>query len=132
MGSVAAEPEADGILLYYHFTPLGNERSEEERRWMEELCLRLGLVGRVRVARDGINCTLGGRMEALQEHAKQVARHFAAPDIDFKLSVSTGPKNDACRRQSGFTKLSIMTCKVRSIRNRRRHQALFISSNIAC
>lgn len=50
---------------------------------------------RVRVALDGVNCTLGGTVAALERHMEGVRSHdmIRGQDIDFKLSISTGPRN---------------------------------------
>lgn len=60
-------------------------------------CLRWHVVmrARVRVALDGVNCTLGGDAAALGRHVAGVKEHalIRGEDIDFKLSASQGPRN---------------------------------------
>ena len=46
-----------GILLYYKYVDL-TARQEEVKQWFLTLCGELELKGRIRVARDGINCTV--------------------------------------------------------------------------
>ncbi len=48
-----------GILLYYAYRPLPSDDREALAVWYEETCRALGLVGRLRVAWDGVNATLG-------------------------------------------------------------------------
>lgn len=64
--------------------------------------LRQGLVGRVRVALDGLNATLGGSMAALRAHIASVEARFGegGPPIDFKLAESEGRRNTAVMQQS--------------------------------
>lgn len=72
-------------------------------------------VGRVRVALDGLNATLGGSMAALRQHAAVVQERFgdlaAGPPIDFKLAVNRGRKNDAAVAGSKFDRLTVAACK---------------------
>lgn len=53
------------------------------------------IVCRVRVALDGVNCTLGGSLAALRRHIASVTAHtiLQGGDIDFKLSASRGARN---------------------------------------
>jgi len=57
--------QQDGVLLYYKYCELADSTAALAA-WLEEGCARLGLRGRVRVARDGVNATLRGSMPALQ------------------------------------------------------------------
>ncbi|CAM9538907.1 unnamed protein product [Chrysoparadoxa australica] len=67
------------------------------------------VVGRVRVALDGVNCTIGGTMEQLLEHIEQVKTHpvIQGHDIDFKLSKSNGALSHKAKIESGFEHLSV-------------------------
>eukprot|EP00887_Chlorella_sp_A99_P007560 scaffold28.g7560.t1 len=101
----------EGVLLYYWYCDLRGARQREAAAWLEALCARLGLVGRVRVAADGINVTVGGRLAALREHAAAVAARFS-PAIDFKLSASLrGRRSAAAAAQSHFTRLRVQLCR---------------------
>ena len=53
-----AKTSCEGILLYYKYVDLAS-RQEDLRQWFLTLCKELQLKGRIRVARDGINCTVG-------------------------------------------------------------------------
>lgn len=52
-----AMTSCEGILLYYKYVDLAS-RQEDVRQWFLTLCEELQLKGRIRVARDGINCTV--------------------------------------------------------------------------
>ena len=56
------------ILLFYRFTPLADP--EAVRCWQQELCLRLGLRGRIIVSPHGINATVGGDIDACKAYLK--------------------------------------------------------------
>jgi len=99
-------PAAEGVLLYYYFTPLST-RQIEEQQWYIDSCSELKLVGRVRVARDGVNATLGGNYQNLQKHAYQVAERYHTDSIDFKLTTSSGRKNEQCAIESKFNQLTV-------------------------
>ncbi|KAI3426290.1 hypothetical protein D9Q98_008663 [Chlorella vulgaris] len=102
-----------GVLLFYAYRDLSSTQ-QEVCQWYESLCSRQGLVGRVRVALDGLNATLGGSMAALRLHIDAVEARFGkggAP-IDFKLAPSDGGiQNAAATQQSGFDRLSVQACK---------------------
>ena len=114
--SALAENDKEGVLLYYKYVDLcsldkgGREGLYE---WMKSNCERLNLVGRVRVAHDGLNATLGGKVCNLREHARQlVLRDPAAFDgTDFKLQVSEGAVNEDVEVESGFHQLSVQLTK---------------------
>ena len=113
MPSTTMEADQEGVLLYYFYSPLAG-RQEAERRWLEKQCTEAQLVGRVRVAQDGLNSTLGGSLPALRAHIAAVQERYAAvggADIDFKLAASRGSKSAACAAESGFTSLKVQLCK---------------------
>ncbi|KAL4519970.1 hypothetical protein Ndes2437B_g04392 [Nannochloris sp. 'desiccata'] len=97
---------AEGVLLYYYFIPLST-RQLEEQQWYMDSCSDLKLVGRCRVARDGVNCTLGGNYQNLQKHASQVAERYNTDSIDFKLTISAGRKNEQSAAESKFNQLTV-------------------------
>lgn len=62
-----------GVLLYYGYRDLTCDGAQKAvAEWYESTCTELGLVGRVRVARDGVNATLGGDMDKLKEHMEGI------------------------------------------------------------
>ncbi|GMH44089.1 hypothetical protein BSKO_12023 [Bryopsis sp. KO-2023] len=97
-----------GVLLYYKYVDL-LERREEVEAFYATRCRELNLRGRVRVARDGVNATLGGFKDCLEIHIEEVKNHtvLAGDDVDFKLARSDGPRNRLTTLESGFDKLSI-------------------------
>ncbi|EFJ49333.1 hypothetical protein VOLCADRAFT_120801 [Volvox carteri f. nagariensis] len=106
-------PEPQGILLYYKYVPLHGNDAEDVQRFYTELCGRLDLRGRIRVARDGVNVTVGGSMAALQAHITAVSEHpvLQGADIDFKLASSGGPRNEATRAETKMDRLVVRLCE---------------------
>lgn len=132
---------ARGVLLYYFYPSStgttgggGAERGarvggevrftaaeREELARFYEATLREagGVVGRVRVALDGLNATLGGPVDALKLHVRDVRAHpllsaLGAAGIDFKLQrypESDGEEDPAraaqVRAETGFDRLSV-------------------------
>ena len=56
------------IILYYKFTPIKDPLTM--RLWQQSLGQLLNLRGRIIVAQDGINGTLGGEVEALRAYKR--------------------------------------------------------------
>ena len=88
------------IILFYKFAPLTDLASVA--LWQEEVCRHLNLRGRIIVAKQGINGTLGGRLADLKAYKKAVNLLPLLRGIDYKWSVGGS---------SNFPKLSV---KVRS------------------
>ena len=73
--------------------------------WQRSLCARLGLKGRVRLASEGINATLAGSAEGIQEYIRSMnsegpsegphAGHALFADIAYKFSTSDRDPFDA-------------------------------------
>ncbi|KAL3681523.1 hypothetical protein R1sor_024479 [Riccia sorocarpa] len=99
----------EGILLYYKFARIDDP--EETKNWLFNLCSSLGLLGRIRVAPDGINITVGGKMAALQEHIKAVSSNAMFDGTDFKLASCSPPGDCKAAAECGFTSLSARTVK---------------------
>lgn len=70
------------ILLFYKYVTL--EDPVAIQTWQLRLCKRLGLTGRVIVATEGINGTLGGTIEATESYKKAMEEHPLFGGIDFK------------------------------------------------
>ncbi|KAL6751366.1 hypothetical protein V8C86DRAFT_2779708 [Haematococcus lacustris] len=106
------EPD-QGVLLYYCYLRQIQEDVHSVAAWYEERCDARGLKGRVRVAEDGVNVTLGGSMAALEHHICDVRRHpvLGQYSPDFKLSASQGALNTRSRAETGFAALAIRRCK---------------------
>ena len=84
------------ILLFYKYTPLKNPI--EVMHWQRALCTPLGLRGRIILATEGINATLGGTTEATDLYISVMNKHPDFKGIDFKTSPG-GAEN--------FPKLSV-------------------------
>jgi predicted sulfurtransferase len=81
------------------------------KAFIERSCA--GLRGRVRVAYDGINATIGGPRARLLQHIRDVRSHpvlsggGGGPAIDFKLAASGGPRTEAAAAATNFHRLSV-------------------------
>lgn len=84
------------VILYYKFVPVADPAIT--MRWQRELCTRLGLKGRVIVAPQGINGTLGGDIENVREYKREMNRSVLFKNIMYKWSDGTGQE---------FPKLSV-------------------------
>lgn len=76
------------IILYYKYTPIDDPKKlvESER----QLCEKLGLKGRILIASEGINGTLEGTTEAVNEYVTNLVSDPRFADINIKRSVGTG------------------------------------------
>ncbi|MBI2344530.1 rhodanese-related sulfurtransferase [Candidatus Dependentiae bacterium] len=72
------------ILLYYKYVQIPNPIAIQ--KWQKELCSSLGLTGRILLAHEGINGTVGGSNEATQAYIKAMNEHPLFSDIDFKTA----------------------------------------------
>ena len=52
--------DLDKVILYYAFTPIADPTAL--MLWQKNLCETLSLKGRIIIAEQGINGTLGGKM----------------------------------------------------------------------
>lgn len=88
------------MILYYKFVEVSDPTSV--MYWQRNLCERLGLKGRIIIAEQGINGTLGGPIKAVKAYVKEMKTHPLFKGTEFKWS--DGSAED-------FPKLSV---KVRS------------------
>lgn len=72
------------IALYYHFAPLDDPQAIA--LWQRELCKRLGLTGRIIIAPQGINGTVGGPIKAVKEYVKNTRGYAGFKDLEIKWS----------------------------------------------
>ena len=84
------------ILLFYKYVPINDP--EAVKREQELWCGELGLKGRTIIAGEGINSTLEGRKESVQEYVRRMQNDPRFSDIVYKKSKGTG---------NAFPKLSI-------------------------
>jgi predicted sulfurtransferase len=78
------------ILLFYKYTYL--EYPKQILKWQHALCTRLNLKGRIILAHEGINATLGGKHKALEGYKKAMEKHPLFSEVDYK--ESTGGSED--------------------------------------
>ena len=70
------------ILLFYKYVDI--EQPEIVQTWMRNLCSDLGLTGRIILAEEGINGTVGGSDEAAQQFIIAMSNNPLFTNIDFK------------------------------------------------
>jgi UPF0176 protein len=76
------------IILFYNFTDI--ENPEALRVSQRELCERLNLKGRILLAEEGINATLEGTKEAIEEYKAALRSDPRFANTNFKESAGTG------------------------------------------
>ncbi len=74
------------ILLFYKFTRIDNPTKESLIH--KEICLALGLKGRILMNEEGINGTVAGTSEAIALYRAYMNQHRLFKKIDFKESHS--------------------------------------------
>lgn len=75
---------AGKVLLYYKYVEI--EYPEQVAKWQRTVCQELGLKGRIIIAHEGINGTVGGTQEATQQYKLAMESHPLFSGIDFKES----------------------------------------------
>ena len=98
------DPEARATLLYDAYVAISEAERADICAFLTESCSRVGLVGRIRVALDGLNTCLGGTVKGLQSHVDNMQAHaiFGPLNIDFKIALSDGPRSEAATKGCGF------------------------------
>lgn len=76
------------VILFYKFVPVPDP--ETVKFWQRNLCERLELKGRIIVAEQGINGTLGGDIKAVKAYVKEMNLHPLFKKIGYKWSEGTG------------------------------------------
>jgi len=76
------------IALYYKYTQI--EDPEDLREQQYKLCQELDIRGRILVSGEGINGTIEGTTEAVQEYITQTSGYKGLEDIEWKLSEGDG------------------------------------------
>ena len=105
-------PDDGELLLYYCYLDLRAAQSEV-CDWMRANCASLGLVGRVRIAQDGVNCTLGGTGIAVAQHVAAVQAHplLGSQRTDFKVAPWPHGCSAKAAAEAGFNTLAVAACK---------------------
>jgi len=73
------------ILLYYKYISL--DYPHKIKAWQTKLCQELGLKGRILLATEGINGTVGGTTQAIKSYIQAMREHPLFADVDFKESA---------------------------------------------
>lgn len=73
------------IILYYKYITI--QYPKRLQKWQEKICQDLNLTGRIILAHEGINGTLGGSTESIERYKKIMHEHELFSDIDFKEST---------------------------------------------
>lgn len=102
-------PDQYGVVLYYKYTPIPDV--DQLFSFYDSNCNSLGLLGRVRLAPDGVNVTIGGKLSLLEKHIAAVKSNSLFEGTDFKLASCHDPLNDQVAKECGFTSLSIRVVK---------------------
>ena len=92
----SAAPSDRWTLLYYCYVDLSSPGAREEvAAWLTSHAAAVGLVGRIRVAKDGVNASVGLTRAAVEAHAAAMTSHplFGPRNIDFKFAPSAGPRS---------------------------------------
>lgn len=76
------------VLLYYKYVSI--DEPEKVRDKQRELCLQLGLKGRIIIAHNGINGTVEGKAEDTEKYIHEMQKDNRFTDIVFKKSAGTG------------------------------------------
>ncbi len=76
------------VLLFYKYIPI--EDPEKVRDSQRLLCQKLGLKGRLIVAEEGLNVTLEGLTEKVEEYIAEISKDPRFQDIQFKKSPGNG------------------------------------------
>ena len=84
IASVPATPEIWPVILFYKYVPIAEPEvfATEQRT----LCSSLGLKGRLLIAGEGINGTLAGPVESINEYVRQLHGDARFADVAIKIS----------------------------------------------
>lgn len=73
------------ILLFYKYTTF--ECPKRILKWQQQICSDLKLTGRIILAKEGINGTVGGSDESCEIYKKIMLKHPQLHDMDIKEST---------------------------------------------
>lgn len=72
------------IILFYKYISI--EYPKQVMKWQQEICKNLGFKGRILISHEGINGTLGGSIENIEQYKALMDSHELFSNIDFKES----------------------------------------------
>jgi predicted sulfurtransferase len=76
------------IILFYKYVSI--QYPQQVLKWQKKICQELNLKGRIILAEEGINGTLGGTPENLNRYKQLMDEHPLFANIDFKETHNTG------------------------------------------
>jgi UPF0176 protein len=76
------------VLLYYKYVPIENAEQFKEEHL--NLCIELGLKGRILVADEGINGTVSGPVEKTDAYIEALTSDERFKDTEFKIDEADG------------------------------------------
>lgn len=92
------------ILLFYKYVHITDP--EQVKRWLFDMCTKLGLKGRLIVAKEGLNITCEGTVESTEAFIRELETDPRFLHIHYKRSAGTG---DAFPRLSVKVRPEIVT-----------------------
>ncbi|BCX14188.1 MAG: UPF0176 protein [Candidatus Dojkabacteria bacterium] len=92
------------ILLYYKYTKIDNPQEIRDKQY--DLCKKLNLKGRILIASEGINGTVGGSPDAVEKYMRETESYPEFKGIEWK--ISEGP-DDAFPRLRVVVREEIVT-----------------------
>lgn len=72
------------VLLYYKYTPI--QYPKRVLKWQRKICTELNLTGRILIAHEGINGTVGGETADVERYMEIMRKNEQFADVDFKIS----------------------------------------------
>lgn len=72
------------IILYYQYITI--QYPKRIQKWQEKICADLNLKGRIIIAHEGINGTLGGSVDSIEKYKQIMRSNELFATIDFKES----------------------------------------------
>lgn len=75
---------AEKIILFYKYVNI--VYPVQIQKWQQKICQQLNLKGKIVLAHEGINGTLAGSVENLEQYKQYMQENVAFADIDFKES----------------------------------------------
>lgn len=72
------------VLLYYKYVTINYPK--HILKWQKKICSNFGLTGRIIIAKEGINGTVGGTKDNIERYKTIMHEHDLFHDIDFKES----------------------------------------------
>lgn len=103
----AAQDVGGSILLFYRYFAAPPKLSslqeidvQELHDFHKELCERLGLRGKIRVAQEGYNVTVGGLREDVKSYMQECLQHWTFADLNLDTKTKQDkffkPSTDGC------------------------------------